>query len=142
MSLRKIPDDTKTFHFYNANPKNNRTGDCVIRAIACATGKSWDEVLTDLMKYAIKYKLMPNDTKCYTKYLADLGWVKQNQPRKFDNTKYTGVQFVEDYMPYMKSKVVIAHIGGHHIVCIKDGKIQDIWNSEDGCIGNYWVKVS
>ena len=32
--------DTKYMHFYNANPENNKTGDCVIRAISVATGKS------------------------------------------------------------------------------------------------------
>ena len=41
----------------------------------------------------------------------------------------------------------IANIGGHHMVCIKetcglDGlhKVHDIWNSTDGCIGNYWTR--
>lgn len=41
----------------------------------------------------------------------------------------------------------IANIGGHHMVCIKETgglhgshKVHDIWNSTDGCIGNYWTK--
>ncbi len=137
MAARKIPEDTKVFHYHNENPKNNHTGDCVIRAIACATGKSWDEVLTELIPYCMKYKMLPDTTKCYEKYLADLGWVKQKQPRKSDNTKYTGKEFCK---LVKADKVYICHIGGHHMICIKDKKVQDIWDSSDGCIGNFWIK--
>lgn len=35
----KIPNNTESFHYYNANPKNKNVGDCVVRAIAFATGK-------------------------------------------------------------------------------------------------------
>lgn len=135
MAIRKIPEDTKWFKYHNENPKDNRTGDCVVRAIATLTGQSWDKVLTDLMVYALKYKMMPNDVKCYDKYLSDLGYKKQKQPRKDDNKKFTGKEFVEIF----KGECV-AHIGGHHIVCIKKHKVHDIWDSTEGCIGNYWTK--
>ena len=38
---RKIPENTKYFTYLNLNPKNRKAGDCVIRAIAYATGLSW-----------------------------------------------------------------------------------------------------
>lgn len=151
--IRKIPNETKHFHFFNANPKNNRTDDCVIRAIATATGKSWDEVLLDLTAFAQKYKLMPNDKKCYGKYLESLGWNKNKQPRKDNNTKYTGKEFCEildsldreSILDYKGSaNCVLAHIGGCHIVCIKPYnnkyKVFDIWDSTRGSIGNFWTK--
>ena len=56
----KVLKDTKWFKFHNANPKNRRSGDCVIRAISTATGKSWEEVLTDLCKLALQEKRIPN----------------------------------------------------------------------------------
>ena len=31
-----------SYLFYNANPKHNRSVDCVVRAIAVATGTDWD----------------------------------------------------------------------------------------------------
>lgn len=34
----------------------------------------------------------------------------------------------------------ITGVDGHHIVAIVDCKIQDIWNSSNKCIGNYWTK--
>ena len=131
----KVLKDTKWFKFHNANPKNRRSGDCVIRAISTATGKSWEEVLTDLCKLALQEKRIPNEVECYGKYLENLGWKKQKQPRKSNNTKFTGREFVTHF-----KGVAIAHIGGNHIVCIKEGQVWDTWDSTDGCIGNFWIK--
>lgn len=131
----KIVADTSTFHFYNANPKNRRTGDCVVRAIATATGKTWEEVLTGLTEMALKHKQMVNCPELYDKYLQAQGWVKHKQPRKPDNKKYTGAECVKLF-----KGTAVANIGGNHTVCIKDGKVWDIWDSTGGCIGNYWTK--
>lgn len=149
---RKIPRNTKYFNYYNANPKDKKTGDCVIRALSIAMKKSWDDVLTDLYHYAMKYKQMLNDDMLYKKYLKDNGWIMLKQPRKYDNTKYTGFEFCEEIQDgssfkhddgYEIDEVdnIIAHIGGHHIVAIIDGKITDTWDSSGGCIGNIWIKV-
>ena len=32
------------FSYFNPNPAGQKVGDCTVRAIAKATGKSWDEV--------------------------------------------------------------------------------------------------
>ena len=93
---RKIPQNTKYFTYHNANPKGKITADCVVRALSLAMKKSWDEVLTDLYTYALKYKQMLNDDVLYKKYLKDNGWVILKQPRKWDNTKYTGVEFCQE----------------------------------------------
>lgn len=42
------------YRFYNENPLNKYEDDCVIRAISCATNKSWDYVydyLSDIAQY-------------------------------------------------------------------------------------------
>lgn len=134
---QKYPE-TNTFHYYNANPKNKITGDCVIRAICTAMEIPYETVYKELLEMSIKTGYMINDKKCYHKYIESKGWKKYNQPRKFDNTKYTGKEFCERSIG--PGKRIIAHIGGHHVVSIIDGKVWDIWNSTDGCIGNYWVK--
>lgn len=130
--------NTRWFTFYNANPRNKYTGDCVIRAISTATGLSWERVLKDLMTFGIRRGLMPDDTKVYSDYLESLGFYKCPQPRKSDNTKYTGKDFCQ--LLAREDKVYVAHLGGNHIVCIKDKKVLDTWDSTDGCIGNYWTK--
>ena len=142
----KYPD-TDTFHFYNANPKGRITGDCVYRAIATATETHYHQVIRDLAEMAIKTGYSPASKECYGKYLESKGWVKHKQPKKWDNTKYTGKEFCKELMRY-DSEIdsgndlhhIVAHIGGHHIVAIISGQVWDIWNSTDGCIGNYWTK--
>lgn len=136
----KYPE-TECFVFDNVNPSNRFTNDCVIRAIAGAAEKPWDEVFDGLCELAKKYHEMPNDRKVYGRYLERNGWVRCGQPRWDDGSKYTGKDFVE---MYEGNTNVVAHIGGHHMVCIKpkDGKykIHDTWDSSGGCVGVYWMK--
>lgn len=134
-SRREKYPDTKTFKFYNANPKGRFTGDCVIRAICTALEKPYEEVYRELLELCLSTGYSIASTENYAKYLELQGWDKKKQPRKSNNKKYTGEEFCKNY-----KGICIAHIGGHHIVCIKNGKVHDTWDSTDGCIGNYWVK--
>ena len=151
--IKKIPKNTPYFTYYNANPKDKRSSDCVLRAISLATGKSWDEVLDDLVVFSHKYKEMPNDKKCFSKYLESMGFEIQKQPRKSDNTKYTGREFcnllnglyTDSTTDTVTSYDIVAKIGGHHLIAIlldNDNryKVFDIWDSTDGSIGNYWIR--
>lgn len=131
---QKYPD-TKTFTYYNANPKNRITGDCTFRAICTALGQTWEQTVMEMAELSCKTGYALNDTKGIAKYMELKGWIKMKQPRKSDNTKYTGAEFCKIF-----KGTCIANIGGHHIVCIKNGKVHDTWDSTDGCIGNYWVK--
>ena len=130
----KYPD-TKTFHYYNANPKNRITGDCVFRAICTALEQPWEQTVMEMAELSCKTGYAINDTKGIAKYMELKGWTKMKQPRKQNNTKYTGKEFCK-----MFKGTCVANIGGNHTVCIKNGKVYDIWDSTDGCIGNYWVK--
>ena len=134
-SRREKYPDTKTFTFYNANPKGKLTCDCVARAICTAFDEPYEKVLREMFEMQIKTGYEYTDTKGIEKYLESRGWAKMKQPRKNDNTKYTGKEFCKYY-----KGTCIANIGGHHTVCIKNGKVYDTWDSTDGCIGNYWVK--
>lgn len=146
-SRTEIYPDTKYFHYYNANPKNRVTGDCTFRAVATALKMKWEDVVMDMAKFSIETGYAINDKKGIERYLASKGWTKCKQPRKWDNTKYTGKEFCYEIMnPVGDIQIdgdfrrVIADIGGHHIVAIIEGKVNDIWDSTDGCVGNYWVK--
>lgn len=142
---QKYPDTT-TFHYHNQNPKNRITTDCVIRAISTATEIPYNQVVMELAKLQCETGYDDGDSKLYDKYLQSKGWIKKHQPRKLENTKYTGKEFCREVYEgttwgegdYTR---IVAHIGGNHVVAIIDGKVWDIWNSTDGCIGNYWVKV-
>ena len=142
----KYPDTT-TFHFYNANPHNRLTSDCVVRALSTALGMDYNKVVMELAEIHCKTGFESTDKKTIDKFLSKHGWIKCKQPRKADGTKYTGKEFCmaksKTYHPNDIPEVyepVIAKIGGHHVVAIVDNKVYDTWNSTDGCIGNYWVK--
>lgn len=143
--IRKIPANTKSFEFFNANPKDKRSSDCVLRALSSATDLSWDDVLDELVELAHEYKVVPEEKQCYSKFLESHGFVKKPQPRLASGRKYTGTQFCRLCTEtFTNGEKIVAHIGGHHIVAIlptDDGyKVHDTWDSTSGCIGNYWVK--
>lgn len=144
--------DTEYFHYYNANPKNKVTSDCVIRAVCTVLGKPYEEVVVEMAQLQAK---TGHDCRCnmgISKYMEMQGWTKLKQPRKDDNTKYTGKEFCQTLLhpiyseelnlPDCEMNRVLANIGGHHIVAIMSGQIWDIWNSTEGSIGNIWVKLA
>lgn len=133
--------NTATFTFYNANPKNRITGDCVVRAIATATEIPYNDVVQGMTEIYIKTGYVWNDSKGIAKYMEAIGWTKHKQPKKPDGTKYTGAEFCRRIQKGAENLgAVVANIGGHHTVAIIDGVIFDTWDSTRGCIGNYWVK--
>lgn len=138
MTRQEAYKDTKTFRFYNANPKNRITGDCAFRAISTGLEQDYNTTVMEMATLMCETGYALNDKKGEERYLASKGWVKHPQPRKNDNTKYTGKEFCEKIAE--SGKRYIALIGGHHIVAIVDKRVWDIWDSTDKCIGNYWTK--
>ena len=149
----KYPE-TKSFVFYNANPKGKFTTDCVIRALSDGCGIPYNDVVLQMAAIQCKTGLDMSENRVIDKFLARHGWEKQKQPRKEDNTKYTGKEWC-DWLSinYRDAEIgnVICNIGGHHIVAVKptnhgDGfncryKVHDTWDSTDGCVGMWWRKV-
>lgn len=133
---QKYPD-TSTFHYHNANPKNKIAADCVIRALCTAINSPYEVVYRELLEVSLKCGYMLNEKQCYDRYLKSKGWIKHSQPRKDDGTKYTGKEFCERARHYEN---YIVKIGAHHLSVVIDGKINDIWNCTNNCIGNYWTK--
>ena len=143
MTRQEKYPDTQTFHFHNANPKNRITTDCVIRAISTATEIPYTQVVMEMAKMQCETGYDDGDKKLIDKYLQSKGWVKHDQPRKWDNTKFTGEQWCRELWQYYRSPKytrIVANIGGGHTVAIIGYKVWDIWDSTDGCIGNYWTK--
>lgn len=139
MTRQEKYSDTNTFHFYNANPHHRITTDCVIRAIATASGVGYNDVVMDLAKIQCKTGFDPSEASTFGKYLESLGFTKCKQPRKIDGRKYTGKEFCEYLQRIGNTKNIVANIGGNHTVAIINNKVYDHWNSTEGCIGNYWT---
>lgn len=131
----KYPD-TDTFKYYNANPKNRITGDCVFRAISVALGMKYNKVVLEMAIMQCKTGYALNDTKGIEKYLESKGWVKNPQLKHENGTKYS----VEDFVKTHKHGTYIINMA-NHVSVIKDGKNYDIWDcvKYGGCVGNYWT---
>lgn len=143
MAKRNIPCDTKYFHYYNANPKNKHTSDCVIRALCgVICEKNYSQICKELLDLSLKTGYFMNSKECYERYLELNGFRKMKQPRRDDGTKYTGKEFcyLAQEFTFNYPSRIFAHIGGHHVVAIVEGRIYDIWDSSNGCVGNYYVR--
>ena len=125
---------TSLFRYYNCNPHHVHTDDCVIRAITAGTGCSWEEVVSSLSKYMIKYGYMMNTPETYGLYLKDNGWVQQKKPIKGKGGDMTVGEFAKKFKGH-----AIVHVDDNHVTYIADGKIWDLWDPSDHIIGEYWI---
>jgi len=130
--------NTKTYHYYNANPKGLYTGDCRYRAYALATGISWEKVVLTIALWTVKTGLVDAGSDHIDEMLQEFGnWVKQGEPKKKDGTKYTVGELAKKLKQYPDPVIVKVN---HHITCIKDGKVWDTWDCSNEYVRNYWMK--
>jgi len=126
------------YNEFNLNPKGHKTGDCCVRAIAGATGISYEEVIDRCAYWAKKKCYGITDKQIVELVLKDLGWVKMKQPRKIDGTKYTVGEMDQILTPKQIQYGVLVTIANHH-TCIVDGYVQDIWDCRYKSVGNYYI---
>ena len=121
---------------YNANPKDWKTGDCVIRAISTATQQSWDTVYEDLCKIGGKKCRMPDDLLVYSAYLKDKGFDEKKQKKHENGKRYTIEDLVENY----PNSIIVMNCA-HHLTVAIAGHIIDTWNPAYKTGGKFWLKV-
>ena len=130
--------NTKTYHFYNANPKGLYVGDCRYRAYALANDISWEMAVMVTALWSVRTGIVDAGSDHVDELLQEFGhWVKQGEPKKKNGTKYT----VGELAKMLKDSPdpVIVHVN-HHTTCIKDGKVWDTWNCSEEYVRCYWTK--
>lgn len=120
---------------YNANPKSLKTGDCVIRALSKATGKSWDDVYTELCEIGYKKKRLPNDTHVYKAFLKNNNFNIHPAIRN----EYGKLISVDEFSQIKNSGIYIIHTR-RHLTVVSDGDIYDTWNTSNQTTGKYYSK--
>ena len=136
-SRKDIYKDTKYYHYHNANPKNRITGDCVVRALTTALCKNYADVVRDLANLWCETGYCGIDKKGIERYLTSLKFTKMKEPRKYDNTKMSLREFIDSHD--VSGKNIICFAGTHHVSCIIDGVVQDIWDCTRETMHTYWV---
>lgn len=121
---------------YNNNPKNKKTGDCVVRAIAFVTNRSWEFVYMALAQLGVDSGLMMNNNKNWQKYLEILGYKKQRMPKKEDGKRYTIQEFADQLADEEQTYIISI---AKHLTIVKGKNLYDTWNCSNRCVGNYWI---
>lgn len=119
---------------YNPNPHNKNVGDCVIRALTKALDKDWYSVYAGLSVVGYEMGDMPSANHVWGAYLRRNGFRKYIvDDHGVDN--YT----VEDFCSDNKKGVYVLALSGH-VVCVKDGKFYDSWDSSKEVPLYVWSK--
>lgn len=120
----------------NLNPKNKKTGDCVVRACSLALNKSWDTVYKELCDLGYVMKEMPNSDNVWKKFLELNGFVKRSIKVQRGSKRPTVRQLAEA----SRGKVIVAKVA-NHVVTIIDGYYYDIFDCGNSSVYVYYEKV-
>lgn len=116
----------------NPNPVGRQTGDCVIRAIAIATGQSWRETYRDLCRIGEIQGDLPNSNMVWEMYLRKRGGEQFLLPENCPEC-ITVRAFAERYP---EGTYVIGT--GYHTVAVISGDWYDAWNSAECVPTSFW----
>ena len=109
--------------FANPNPHKLITDDCVIRAIALAEGRPWEDVYVDLFVEGYIEKELPNANGVWGQYLMDKGYQRHSLPDTCPMC-YTLKDFCNDHPD---GTYIVGT--GTHAVCVITGDIFAVWDS-------------
>lgn len=115
---------------YNPNPLGKAVGDCTVRAIAKATGQTWDKTYLDLCVMGYELADMPSANAVWGEYLKRKGF-KRYAPSCDDIC--TVRQFAADNR---EGAFVLALSG--HVVAVIDGDYCDAWDSGSETVLYVW----
>ena len=112
------------FVYYNPNPaRKKNVGDCVVRAISKALGKSWEETYLELSIQGYIMGDLLSSNSVWNAYLRHKSFKREIIPDNYPES-YTLADFAEDHP---NGTYVIGT--GTHAVCVVDGIIYDAWDS-------------
>ena len=115
------------YRFYNANALNKFEDDCVIRAISCATNKSWDYVYDYL-----------SDIAQYEGTLLDNREFVRNYLNRTYTPVYVGFKKVGEVSAMFPDSTILITMRGH-ITCSKNGIIYDTFDCRDEEAESVWL---
>lgn len=122
------------YEYLNLNPSQKIVGDCVVRAIALATGDSWDKTYIGLSLLGFLNKDVFTSNSIWGAYLMQNGFERHVIPSTCPEC-FTIADFVEEHPIGL---YILAT--GTHVVTAIDGKFYDTWPSGDQVPQYYWTK--
>ena len=121
-----------SYKHVNVNRLGKNAGDCTVRAIALATGKTWGETYWDLCLQGYILAEMPSINSTWGAYLMEKGW-KHHRLQDTCPFCYTVRDFAEEH------SIGTYIVGtGSHVICIKNGDWLDTWDSGEKTVMFYF----
>lgn len=115
------------YKFYNANAVNRYEDDCVVRAISCATNKSWDYVY-DYLSDIAQYEGTLLDKRDFVRNYLDRTY------QRIYNINGT----VGEISGMFPNNVLLITMSGH-IVCSKFGIVYDTFDCRNRQVEDVWL---
>lgn len=120
------------WQYTNLNPAKKNVGDCVVRAICLATGKTWLSVYDDICLVGRQEYDMPNADVVWGRYLHKLGF----EPFILPNRCPQCVTIKQFCQMFPRGTFIIGT--GSHAVAVVDGDYYDSWDSGDQIASYFW----
>lgn len=120
----------KRYKYYNHNPYDTKTKDCVCRAISTATGLCYEAIDNLLELTAKEYVCDKLCVCCYSNLLEDILCYSRTEC-DFDKT-------VEDIASEFPRNKVIIRVQEHLTVSVY-GNILDIWDCSQEPVDCFWI---
>ena len=111
------------YQYYNPNPKNKHTGDCVVRALCKALDAEWLDIYAALCLEGAHAGDWGNVNSVWDRYLRQRGFNRSAIPTTCPDC-YTVGDFARDHP---RGTFILAT--GTHTVCVQGGTIYDTWDS-------------
>lgn len=119
----------------NPNPNGIYVEDCVVRAIAIATNRSWDDIYFHICLQGFIMKNMPSVNRVWGNYLRSLGFEQFLLPTHCPDC-YTVRDFANEF-PY--GVYIVAT--GSHLIAVINGDWLDAWDSGDELLVEVWERL-
>lgn len=124
------------FAKHNANFKNRKTCDCVIRAIAEASSIPYKDAAKRLFDEWMSTGYDMTSNKVVDKVLSDLGFVKKGKPFKENGKTYCAIEMDKLIGQTDAAVVQVAS----HLTCVKGQYLIDLWDCGVKSVYGYWIK--
>jgi hypothetical protein len=122
------------YRFLNANPDDNDSEDCTVRAISVFLNKPWNDIYWDLAIEGFLMKRMPVEDRVWSRYLEKQGCKFSRIPNECPMC-YTVNDFTERHK-YGRYLLKVAD----HVVCSANGYYYDTWDSGNEIVLFYWYR--
>ena len=120
----------------NINPKNKKTTDCAVRAVAQACNTAYDKAAKELFDAWMETGYEMTEPRVIAKVLAHYGFIQMGKPKHANNKTYSVKELCDELG---KGHIILAQVAGHYTV-LKGDKLLDLWDCSEKSVYRYFIK--